>query len=42
MHGRDGYTYKILAKNQECKLGHGWKDIIKRNLRYLWLEDDWI
>jgi len=39
--GRDGNTYKSLARNPECKPRHIWKDIIKRDLRRLWFEGDW-
>jgi hypothetical protein len=41
MRGRDGNTYKILARNPECEPRHRWKDIIKRDLRRLWFEGDW-
>jgi len=41
MHWRDGNSYKMLARNPECKPRHRWKDIIKRDLRRLWFEGDW-
>jgi hypothetical protein len=41
MHGRDENSYKILARNPECKPRHRWKVIIKRDLGRLWFEGDW-
>jgi hypothetical protein len=40
MHGRDGNTYKILVINPECKTGHRWEGIIKRDLRGVSFEGD--
>jgi hypothetical protein len=41
VHGRDGNSYKILARNLECKPRYRWKNIIKLDLRCVRFEGDW-